>query len=432
MRPWDRRHYALSSCVAAALLAGCGGSQPLIGAPRAIPRSSAITPAAKIVYNIRPSASYKVLYEFEPPNGERPQAGLISVKGEFYGTTFSGAYGKCSGSGGCGSVYKVSKSGRFTVLHRFAYGSDRSDGMNPESELIHVHGALYGTTYYGGKLGDGTVYSISSTGSEQVLHSFRGGSDGANPAAALINVNGTLYGTTQRGGETGQCRGYTGAKGCGTVYSITTSGKEEVLHRFGGGSDGVWPIAPLIDVNGTLYGTTYIGGGSGCYYSLGCGVVFTVSLKGSEKVLYRFKGGSDGSYPRGSLIDVRDTLFGTTLYGGWSGCRIGCGSVYRVSLSGKEKVLHRFGKGSDGAYPYAGLIEVNGKLYGTTAGGGGPGTIYSVTVSGSEKVIYTLSGYEGEGPQAPLLDVDGRFYSTTVGGGNGTGYGYGTVFVLTP
>jgi uncharacterized repeat protein (TIGR03803 family) len=307
--------------------------------------------------------------------------------------------------------------------------------MDPDSELIDIKGTLYGTTVGGGKFGDGTVYSISTTGSEHVLHTFRGGSDGANPAAALIDVNGTLYGTTQRGGETGLCQGYTDALGCGTVYSITTAGKEKVLHRFGSGSDGMWPEAPLTDVNGTLYGTTVFGGGSGCYYSIGCGTVFSVNLKGSETILYSFKGASDGWYPRGSLIDVRDTLFGTTLYGGWSGCHNGCGSVYRVSLSGKAKVLHRFGKGSDGASPYAGLVNVNNTLYGTTAAGGGPGsggTIYSITPSGSEKVIYKLSGYEAKYPEAPLLNVDGKFYSTTAGGGNGSGQGYGTVFVLTP
>jgi len=415
--------YALSIGAVAAF-AGCGGSQ-LSTTPDAIPRSSAIGPAL----------AYKVLYKLEPADGERPQTGLISVKGEFYGTTFSGGYGNCSGSDGCGTVFKLSKNGSYAVLHRFGYGGGRSDGMNPGSALIDVKGTLYGTTEGGGKFGDGTVYSISTTGSEHVLHTFRGGSDGANPAAALIDVNGTLYGTTQRGGLAGRCKGYTDALGCGTVYSITTSGTEKVLHRFGAGSDGAFPLAPLTYVNGTLYGTTYYGGGTGCYYSLGCGIIFAIDVKGSLKVLYSFKGGTDGSYPLGNLVDVRGDLYGTTAFGARSGCVDGCGSVYRVTLSGSEKVLHRFGKGSDGSRPYAGLIELNGMLYGTTTSGGGPGedgTIYSITPSGSEKVIYKLSGYEGRDPEAPLLELGGRFYSTTVGGGNGSGEGYGTVFVLTP
>ncbi|MFY9631889.1 MAG: choice-of-anchor tandem repeat GloVer-containing protein [Candidatus Cybelea sp.] len=417
--------------VALLLLPGCGGTQPPTGAPGTMPLQTDIAPEWKDLGSALPAVSYKALYEFEPSDGEDPVDALISVKGEFYGTTFAGGSGSC-GSGGCGTVYKINKHGVEAALHRFGQGSD---GINPDSGLLSVNGTLYGTTVAGGKFGDGTVYAINNTGSEKVLYNFRGGSDGANPAAALINVNGTLYGTTQEGGVAGRCKGYTGAAGCGTVYSITTAGLEKVLHRFGGGSDGVSPFASLISVKGTLYGTTYQGGSSSCYYALGCGIVFTVDAKGSEKVLYRFKGGSDGSYPRSSLINVQGALFGTTAYGARSGCTDGCGSVYSVSLTGKENVLHRFGSGSDGLRPYAGLTEVKGTLYGTTAAGGGAGedgTIYSITLSGTEKVVYTFTGYEGRYPSAPLLNVNGRMYSTTSGGGNsGCENGCGTVFALT-
>lgn len=414
-----------ASIIAAALLAACGGSQPLI-APGYMPQTRAVAPAGNGVDRIQAAASYRVLHKFEPSDGENPEGGLIRVKSQLYGTTFSGGSGSC-GSGGCGTVYKLSKHGVETVLHDFGVSPD---GINPFSGVINVNGTLYGTTVAGGRFSHGTVYSISTSGKEKVLYSFAGGSDGANPVAGLINVNGTLYGTTQSGGVNSQC----GGSGCGTVFSLTAGGKEKVLYSFKGGSDGVYPFAPLIDVDGTLYGTTYIGGGSPCSYG-GCGIVFTVNASGAEKVLYRFKGGSDGSGPQGSLIDLQGTLYGTTAYGAHSGCVDGCGSVYRISLTGKEKVLHRFGSGSDGLRPDAGLTEVNGKLYGTTESGGGPGqngTIYSITTSGTEKVVYRLSGYEGKYPTAPLLDVNGRLYSTTSAGGNGTGSGYGTVFVLMP
>jgi uncharacterized repeat protein (TIGR03803 family) len=388
------------------------------------------------VDDIQPMPSHKVLHTFRPTDGEQPQAGLIRVNGEFYGTAFAGEYGSCRGSGGCGSVYKISKNGRFTVLHRFAYYYGHLDGANPSSELIDVNGTLYGTTYNGGKFGDGTVYSISTSGSEQLLYSFRGGSDGANPSAALINVNGTLYGTTQNGGVTGLCK-YTSSRGCGAVYSITTAGREKVLHRFGGGSDGMWPEAPLIDVNGTLYGTTVYGGGYGCYKSVGCGVVFSVNLKGSEKVLYTFQGGSDGISPASPLIDVQGTLYGTTEYGGGSGCRNGCGSFYRISLSGQEKVLHRFRSGPGGSAPRAGLIEVNSKLYGTTTAGGNlseSGTIYSMSTAGVETVLYKFKGgSDGSCPDAPLIYANRRFFGTSAYGGiSGGPDGLGTVFALTP
>jgi uncharacterized repeat protein (TIGR03803 family) len=90
-----------------------------------------------------------------------------------------------------------------------------------------------------------------------VLHSFGAGSgDGTLPAAGLIGVHATLYGTTAEGGE--HCR----RGGCGTVFAITTSGTETVLHSFKGKpeGDGSRPQAGLTNVNGTLYGTTYGGG----------------------------------------------------------------------------------------------------------------------------------------------------------------------------
>ncbi len=174
-----------------------------------------------------------------------------------------------------------------------------------------------------------------------------------------------LYGTTRFGG---------GAKGgcCGTVYSISAAGAEKVLYRFKGGADGASPQGDLIDVGGTLYGTTILGGGSGCYSGAGCGTVYAVTTGGDEKVLYRFAGGSDGAGPQVGLIDVNDTLYGTTTSGGGSGCVEGCGTVYSVSTAGAERVLYSFAGGSDGMYPKA-LVSVKGTLYGATSLGGDGG-----------------------------------------------------------
>jgi uncharacterized repeat protein (TIGR03803 family) len=83
-----------------------------------------------------------------------------------------------------------------------------------------------------------------------VLYSFDF-RDGAKPLEGVINVKGTLYGTTSAGGEY-DCYPLT----CGTAFSITTVGKEKVLHSFGKGADGVVPVSGLIDVGGTFYGTT--------------------------------------------------------------------------------------------------------------------------------------------------------------------------------
>jgi uncharacterized repeat protein (TIGR03803 family) len=202
-----------------------------------------------------------------------------------------------------------------------------------------VGGTLYGTTQTGGGtgceggVGCGTVFKVTPKGVESVLYSFQGGSDGALPLGDLINVLGTLYGTTYGGGATG-----TGCAngGCGTVFKVTLKGVESVLHSFQGGSDGANPNAGLVNVGGTLYGTTTQGGdgtGAGCADG-GCGTVFNVTPKGVESVLQSFAGGSDGASPSGDLINVLGTLYGTTNKGGGTGCGgpgFGCGTVFKVT-----------------------------------------------------------------------------------------------------
>ncbi len=171
--------------------------------------------------------------------------------------------------------------------------------------------------------------------------------------------------------------------GCGTVFSVTPSGTENVLHRFTGGSDGARPAAAPVDVNGTLYGTTEFGGGSGCK-KRGCGTVFSITTSGSEKVLHSFTGLPDGAYPVAPLVDAHGTLYGTTREWGIAGrgvYRDGSGTVYSITTKGAETVLHSFSdNASDAVYPLAGLINVNGTLYGTSFVGGEhrQGTVYTV------------------------------------------------------
>ena len=310
----DLSRFALSACVAAAMLTGCGvprqaqdDMQPPVGAPGAMPQAAQAA-----------SYSYQVLYFF---------------------------------------------------------GGDRAgNGAAPQGRLIDVNGTLYGTANYGGAFRNGTVYSVGTNGGEKVLYSFDSfgsGSDGSRPQGDLLSVKGTLYGTTLSGGGSA-CK-------CGTVFSISTGGAEKVLYSFAGGSDGVNPGTSLIDVRGTLYGTSYAGGGSKCDKGYGCGTVFRISKAGSEKVLYRFAGNLDGQGPQSGLLNVGGNLYGTTDFGGGTGCTArvesrhgdGCGTVYRVSLTGSEKVLYRFAGSSAGAVPLAGLISVSGTLYGTTYAGGG-------------------------------------------------------------
>ena len=315
--------------------------------------------------------------------------------------------------------------------HTLLYSFRDSDGRFPTASLTDLKGTLYGTTAEGGLNGRGTIYSINASGSQRVLHSFHGGSDGWRPWSGLIGVKGTLYGTTLWGG-----------KGGGTVYTISPSGAEKVLHRFTGHLDGFLPQGGLADVKGALYGTTVIGGGSGCGHTyLGCGTIYSITTDGVERVVYRFAGGSDGESPAGALIDVNGTLYGTTAGGGAHGT----GTVFSITTTGTKTILYSFARGSDGAHPAAGLIDVNGILYGTTAEGGtgyagsynGCGTVYSISLAGAESVLYRFAGgSDGMLPQAPLVIVKGTLYGTTPFGGaehiKRRAQCCGTVFALRP
>ena len=321
------------------------------------------------------------------------------------------------------------------MLHRFGSGSYANDGVNPVDNLTDVKSLLYGATIVGGKCGSGSVYSISTTGRETILHSLCG-SDGIQPLTGLVNVNGTLYGTTQYGPS---------GSNWGTVYSVTTSGTFKTLHTFTGSPDGTEPAAPLLNMKGTLYGTTAYGG------SDENGTVYSMDATGKEKVLYNFQGGSDGALPFSGLIDVNGTLYGTTLEGGGNhvGCypsNTGCGTVYSISTTGHEKVLYSFGGsgtygGANGASPWAGLLELNGSLYGTASSGGsdGLGVVFSLSPSGSEQVLHNFAGgSDGALPFSGLIDVNGTLYGTTSQGGSTLGCkrfggsGCGTVFTLSP
>jgi uncharacterized repeat protein (TIGR03803 family) len=304
----------------------------------------------------------------------------------------------------------------YGTLYSFQGGSD---GAEPFAGLINVNGTLFGTTNEGGSGcsgGCGTVFSIKPSGSESVLHSFGRSGDGSEPASGLIDVAGTLYGTTVHAAN---------SLGSGTVFKIGTGGDEHVLHKFTGyPHDGTDPRADLVDLGGTLYGTTYGGGAARK------GIVYTVLTSGAEKVLYSFTGHPDGEMPASSLVNVDGTLYGTTVHGG--GTKED-GTVFSISPSGTEHVVYRFqGYPNDGAHPLGGLVNLNGTLYGTTRddGASGYGTVFSVTTSGTETVLYSFHGsIDGAWPLANLIAVNGTLYGTAPSGGS---HEDGTVFAITP
>ena len=384
--------YGLSLSAAAALLAGCGGSQPPLG----------VSPQKLSTQQSHAHATYDILHEFGRLKGDgtNPSADLINVEGALYGTT---TYG---GAKNAGTAFSITKSGKETVLHSFG-GSN--DGWYPVAALLNVKGTLYGTTTLGGG-GDGTVFSITPDGTEKVLHAFPYYGNGY-PRAALTDVNGTLYGTTSQN--------FYSSVTYGSVFSITTGGKFKVLKVF---HDLANPEAALVDMNGILYGTTNSGG----QYSDGS--VFSISTAGKYHLLYAFGKNypNDGAGPQAGLTAVDGTLYGTTVGGGPDRG----GTVFSITTDGKLKTIYGFG-GSDGSNPVADLIYFKGVLYGTTSKGGmkNVGTVFRVTTSGEETVLHSFSAGSGENPQAGLLEVGGTLYGTTYGAAKNH---HGNIFSLKP
>jgi uncharacterized repeat protein (TIGR03803 family) len=373
--------------------------------------------------------AYELLYSFKGgADGEYPRGGLARVGGLLYGTTSGNGCGSSCAPGAAGTVFDMTTSGVENVIYSFKGAPDAQD---PSDSLLGLNGMLYGTTQVGGTYGYGTVFKVTTSGSEQVLYSFRGGSDGAAPFASLIALDGVLYGTTFNGGGSG-C-----SIGCGTVFRMSTSGKERVLYSFKGyPHDGARPLGALVALSGKLYGTTWIGGGGGC--DAGCGTVFEVSTSGHERMLHSFRGPPDGENPEGGLVPVNGKLYGTTANGGTSmACQtLGCGTVFDISASTEERTLHSFRGGRGGEQPNGGLLFLNGLLYGTAEGGskcapsGRCGIVFSVSRLGVERVLHRFEGSpDGAYPGWPLLAARGRLFGTTVAGGAN---GYGTTFVLTP
>ncbi|MFZ0031819.1 MAG: choice-of-anchor tandem repeat GloVer-containing protein [Candidatus Cybelea sp.] len=363
-----------------------------------------------------------------------PLANLMAVGSNLYGTTEFGGTTNAQCYIGCGTVFKVSARGDESVVYRFKGGTD---GFAPSGGLIDVNGELFGTTSTGANgsacsYGCGTVFKLTADGkSKKLLYTFAGGTDGADPVAGLIVVGGSLYGTTEYGGiKTKLC-----SAGCGTIFKVTTRGSERIVYRFKGGKDGAQPVSRLITLDGTLYGTTEFGGESTPFCAKGCGTLFRVSAGGSEKLVHRFKYGplsDDGAFPMAGPTAMGGDLYGTTFGGG----KIGDGTVFKANASsGAETVLHSFHcchTKRDGAFPVARLTRVRELLYGTTRNGGtgGAGTIFEIAPSGSESIVHSfMDRPDGAQPHDSLFLMNGTLYGTTASGGSTSA---GTVFAQTP
>jgi uncharacterized repeat protein (TIGR03803 family) len=274
---------------------------------------------------------------------------------------------------------------------------------------------LFGTTFYGGDAGYGTIFSINTDGSGFTrLHEFAGGAnDGRSPAADLTLSGSTLFGTTDDGGN------YT----FGTIFSINTDGSGfTLLHEFAGGVDGRYPETGLTQSGSTFFGATLLGG------NRDDGTIFSINADGSGyKLRHEF---ADGRRPQGDLALSGSTLFGTTEFGGGSTP----GMIFSIKTDGSDYTpLHQFAGGAnDGADPLAGLTLSGSTLYGTTRSGGdnNRGTIFSISTDGSGFTLlheFVGGADDGQWPQSDVTLSGSTLYGTTLAGGD---HDLGTIFSI--
>src|SRR5579863_4424009 len=326
-----------------------------------------------------------ILHSFGGGNdGAGPFGGLIfDPHGSLYGTTITG------GAHERGVIFElVPGQGRWTenILYNLCGRPGCSDGGDPWGNLMMAPGdRLYGTGF--------VVFELSPTSGgwvETALHNFTGKhSDGYLPQAGPIrDAAGNLYGTTELGGGSKECD-----DGCGTVWELSppapgspTGGwTEHILHRFGVGDNLAFPGPGQLamDPQGNLYGGV-LGGKYRAAVIYKLSPVSTTSGADEawqETVLYNFKGGPDGDFPAGVILDKAGSLYGVCGAGG----AYGEGTVFKLSPRSdgtwKFTLLHTF-TGYDGFNAVANpTLGPDGKLYGTAESGGphGGGVVFQLT-----------------------------------------------------
>jgi uncharacterized repeat protein (TIGR03803 family) len=385
------------------------------------------------------------LRSFDGANGSGPYAGLVqATDGNLYGTTENGGLPYA-----VGTVFRISPDGKFKTVYNFG-GADNT-GYYPNAGLIQgTDGNLYGTTHSGGINFGGTVFKLTLHGKLTTLYEFcsnntagsgsAGCTDGYEPNAGLVEgTNGEFYGTTFYGGATAS-ENQTGA---GTVFKINSKGTLTTLYSFcskTGCTDGALPNAGLVQAtDGNFYGTTNSGGIP--VADTDYGTVFKISPEGTLTTLHSFSY-TDGGQPDGALIQASDgNLYGTTSEGGPNLY----GTVFQITLPGGTLTTLNSFSNTDGAVPFAGLLQgTDGNLYGTTLEGGssvnGDGTIFKITTGGTLSSLYSfcLKTHcpDGDFPYAGLVQhTNGTFYGTASAGGSTSGSdcegdACGTVFSL--
>lgn len=328
------------------------------------------------IFRLTPSGTMSVLYSFQNgTDGVFPNSGLtLGTDGSLYGTTPAG------GNPGYGTIFKITTSGVFTVLHSF---NGNTEGVQANAPPIQgPDGNFYGTTGNGGGQVTGTVYKMTPSGTLTVIYTF--GGPLRYPNALVLGTDGNFYGTAGGGS----------ANPYGAIFRITPAGKLTLLHSFNN-DDGRAPLGAIIQASdGNFYGTTRGGGPDGL------GVIYKITAGGTFTVIHEFHETDGFGYsPFSGLVQATDgKLYGTTIGPAH-------GLLYQVTTGGTYSVVHIL-NGADGQSPQVTPFpHTSGTFYGDTAAGG-TGNIGCITCG----VLYSLD--MGLGPFVSIVNWMGKVGQT--------------------
>ncbi len=359
------------------------------------------------VFKVSTAGVFTKLVDFTGPSGATrgavPESLVLAGDGNFYGSTQAG------GSGGFGTVFRMTPAGVLTTLADFTGTSGVVQGSQPLGPLAVNGGLLYGVTKAGGTAGLGVIYEISTTGVFRLLGQFTGAAGalpGSAPAGGLIynSTDGLLYGTTENGGT----------NSFGVAFKISTAlTPAYTLLRHFADATGSQPVGALVKgADGSLYGMTYLGG------TAALGTVYKLTITGTHTVLASFSGTTGavlGSAPRGGLcLGIDDQFYAVTPSGGVGNL----GTAFKVSNAGVFTALGAVslsaGWSPNGAPVLAGSTLIFPNAAGGAAGGG---NLMSITTGGAVSVAAALGGTLGNAADGALKAVSGNWYGVTAKGG---------------
>jgi len=351
------------------------------------------------VFRISPAGQFALLHTFVADksgnfmNGNGPMGGLVEGKDGFlYGATTAG------GAHNAGVIFKISKFGKFKLLHSFCSEAECADGSNPSALVLGNDGNLYGGTLGGGAFNNGSIFRIKPAGPFTILHALNDKSDGGPPSQALVQASdGNFYGVGS----------FSPDGGLGNLFRVTPRGEFTDLHDMGDPPDADANARLIQASNGLLYGTTFYG------------EVFQISHSGSFQIVV--------PGPFHTILGGVTQASDENLWGTHSGVSRTADDLFADTIGGSNLLTVSFDCSSNGGDPQGVIQGADGKLYGVAAECGvdshnraASGTVFTVDagLAVPQAVIATFTPASGKVNSQVTIRGD-HFVATTAVAFNG-------------